>query len=92
MEAAAAGLPIIATRRGGIPEIVRENLNGLLLNQHDDSRELAAKIINLLEDQDLRLRLGQQGRAWVQENSSWEKIAQRQEQVYDEVLGKGPGE
>lgn len=86
LEAAAAGLPIIATRRGGIPEIVLEDLNGLLLNQHDDSRELAAKIINLLEDRDQRLRLGQQGRAWVQENFSWEKIAQRQEQVYDEIV------
>jgi glycosyltransferase involved in cell wall biosynthesis len=86
LEAAAAGLPIIATRRGGIPEIVQEDLNGLLLQQHDDSRELAAKIINLLEDQDLRLRLGRQGRSWVQENFSWEKIAQRQEEVYDEIV------
>lgn len=86
LEAAAAGLPSIATRRGGIPEVVREDLNGLLLQHHDDPRELAAKIINLLEDRDLRLRLGQQGRAWVQEHFSWEKIAQRQEEVYDEIV------
>lgn len=86
LEASAAGLPIIATRRGGIPEIVREDLNGLLLEKHDDSRELAGKIIQLLEDRDLRWRLGQQGRAWVQENFSWEKIAQRQEEVYDEIV------
>ena len=87
LEAAAAGLPIIATRRGGIPEIVQEGLNGLLLTQHDDPQELAAKIMQLLEDRDLRLRLGQQGRAWVQEHFSWEKIARRQEEVYDEIVG-----
>lgn len=89
LEAAAAGLPSIATRRGGIPEVVREDLNGLLLQQYDDIRELAGKIINLLEDQNLRLRLGQQGRAWVQEHFSWEKIAQRQEEVYDEIMSSG---
>jgi spore coat protein SA len=86
LEASAAGLPIIATRRGGIPEIVRDNLNGLLLQQYSDHMELAAKIIRLLEDRDLRLRLGQHGRAWVQENFSWEMIAQRQEEVYDEIM------
>ncbi len=86
LEAAAAGLPSIATRRGGIPEIVHEDLNGLLLQQPDDPLELAGKIIHLLKDQDLRLRLGQQGRAWVQEHFSWEKIAQRQEEVYDEIV------
>ncbi|MBI4643767.1 MAG: glycosyltransferase family 4 protein [Deltaproteobacteria bacterium] len=87
LEASAAGLPIIATRRGGIPEIVREDLNGLLLQKHDDPQELAAQIIQLLKDRDLRLRLGQQGRSWVREHFTWEKIAQRQEEVYDEIVG-----
>lgn len=86
LEASAAGLPIIATRRGGIPEIVREDLNGLLLDRYDDSRELGEKILQLLQDRDLRLRLGQQGRAWVQDNFSWEKIARRQEEVYDGIV------
>jgi spore coat protein SA len=86
LEASAAGLPIIATRRGGIPEIVRDDFNGLLLQQHDDPRELGAKINLLLEDQDLRRRLGRQGRTWVQDNFSWERIAQRQEEVYDEIV------
>ncbi len=88
LEASAAGLPIIASRRGGIPEIVRDDFNGLLLQQHDDPRELAAKINLLLEDQDLRRRLGRQGRAFFQDNFSWEIIAQRQEEVYDEIVGR----
>ena len=85
LEAAAAGLPVIATRMGGIPEVVRDGETGLLLEQKDDAGELAAKILLLLRDQQLRKRLGQQGREWVRNNFSWEKIAQTLEGVYNEV-------
>jgi spore coat protein SA len=87
LEAAAAGLPIIATRRGGIPEVVRDGFNGLLLQQTDDEIELAGMILGLLNDAPLRQRLGQQGREWVSADFSWEKIALELEAFYDEVLG-----
>jgi spore coat protein SA len=86
LEAAAAGLPVIATRRGGIPEVVRNEATGLLLDRPDDDAELAAKIIRLLDDTPLRQRLGQQGRARVEADFSWEKIAGTLEAFYDEVL------
>jgi spore coat protein SA len=86
LEAAAAGLPIIATRMGGIPEVVREGFNGQLLRQKDDDAELAEKIISLLGDAPLRQRLGQQGRDWVAENFSWDRIAGTLEEFYDEVV------
>ena len=86
LEAAAAGLPIIATRRGGIPEVVRDDVNGLLLRRPDDAAELAEKITGLLNDAPLRQRLGQQGREWVRADFSWEKIAGTLEEFYDEVL------
>jgi spore coat protein SA len=89
LEASAAGLPIIATRRGGIPEIVREGENGLLLERHDDAGELAEKIVSLIKDRDQRQRLGKQGRAWVLANFSWEKVAQDLERVYDQLAGRG---
>jgi spore coat protein SA len=85
LEAAAAGLPVIATRMGGIPEVVRDGETGLLLLQKDDAAELAAKILVLLRDQQLRKRLGQQGREWVRNHFSWEIIAQTLEGVYNEV-------
>ena len=86
LEAAAAGLPIIATRRGGIPEVVQDGVNGLLLRQKDDDAELAEQIIGLLSDAPLRQRLGRQGRGWVEANFSWEKIAGDLEQFYDEIM------
>jgi spore coat protein SA len=86
LEAAAAGLPLIATRQGGIPEVVRDGVNGLLLEQKDDLVELADKIVRLLGEPDLRKTLGQQGRNWVAANFSWEKIATDLEAFYDEVI------
>jgi len=90
LEAAAAGLPIIATRQGGIPEVVRDNFNGLLLRQADDAAELAEKIIRLLNDAPLRQRLGAQGRDRVRADFTWEKIAGAMEAFYDEVRNRGP--
>ncbi len=89
LEAAAAGLPVIATRQGGIPEVVRDNETGLLLERKDDVQELADKILALLRHQKQRQRLGRQGREWVRENFSWQKIAHSLEQVYAEVLEPG---
>jgi spore coat protein SA len=85
LEAAAAGLPVIASRMGGIPEVVRDGETGLLLEHKDDAKELAEKILDLLRHQERRKRLGQQGREWVLSNFSWEQIAQTLEGVYDEV-------
>jgi spore coat protein SA len=89
LEAAAAGLPVIATRRGGIPEVVEDGVTGLLLDKKDDDAELAAKIIGLLNDPRLRQRLGRQGREWVSADFSWEKIAGTLEAFYEEVMGLG---
>jgi spore coat protein SA len=85
LEAAAAGLPVIASRRGGIPEVVRDGETGLLLNREDDAGELAEKILALLDNESLRQEMGRRGREWVAANFTWEKIAGDLEQVYDEV-------
>jgi spore coat protein SA len=91
LEAAAAGLPIIATKMGGITEVVRDGFNGLLLEQKDDLAELAEKIIRLLSDVNLRKELGQQGRDWVVSHFSWDKIARTLEAFYDDILGHNLG-
>ena len=94
LEASASGLPIIATRMGGIPEIVQEDINGLLMERKDDAAELAEKVVRLLEDAPGREKLGRQGREWVCRNFSWERIARLQEEVFDTVLqaaAPGPG-
>jgi spore coat protein SA len=86
LEASASGLPVIASRLGGIPEIVQPGLNGMLLDRKDDPVELAEIIGNLLSDAALRGKLGRQGREWVVARFSWDAIAPAQEEVYDQVM------
>jgi glycosyltransferase involved in cell wall biosynthesis len=88
LEASASGLPIIATRKGGIPEIVRPELNGILVERHDDAQELGDTIMQLLLDKSRQEFLGRQGCRWVRENFTWEKIARRQALVYEAVLSQ----
>lgn len=86
LEASASGLPIISTKMGGIPEVVQDGLNGLLLEDKANAAELAEKIDLLLTDASLRHRLGRQGRQLVLEKFAWDHIARQQEQVYEEVM------
>lgn len=64
LEAMSWGLPVIATPVGGIPEVVIPNQNGLLVNP-GNIQQLIKAIQSLINDEDLRLRLGQAARASV---------------------------
>lgn len=64
-EALAAGVPCIATRVGGIAEVITHNRNGLLFDR-DDISQLAVCLRALLDNPDVRKKLGAQGRASVQ--------------------------
>lgn len=78
VEAAACGLPIVATDVPGCREIVRENVNGLLVPPRD-SIQLAKALQLLLENAELQLRLGAGGREVAAEFASGH--------VLDEILG-----
>jgi spore coat protein SA len=86
LEGSACGLPLIATRVGGIPEVVQDGVNGVLLDKLDDTEELAGKITALLQNDALSQGLGQKARERVQERFAWQRIAQEQEAVYDRLL------
>jgi glycosyltransferase involved in cell wall biosynthesis len=76
MEALAAGVPVVATRIAGVPELVEHGANGLLAPPGDSST-LARHIGTLLNDPDLRDRLGRRGRSTVQEHFDVEREAAR---------------
>jgi len=88
LEAAASGLPIIATQQGGIPEVVRPDVNGVLLERHDDVQELGDTMVQLLVDKSRQEYLGRQGCQWVRDHFTWEKIAKSQAEVYHAVLAQ----
>jgi glycosyltransferase involved in cell wall biosynthesis len=82
LEAMATGLPIVATRAGGIPEAVRDGETGLVVPPHDDAA-LAAGIVRLLQDANLRARFGQSGRERVVEEFSVERLVAGTARVYE---------
>src|SRR5215831_3683512 len=67
LEYMAAGLPVVATNVGGVPEIVRHEVTGLLVPARNSSA-LAAAILRLLDERQLRERLGQNAKEFVFSN------------------------
>jgi glycosyltransferase involved in cell wall biosynthesis len=88
LDAMACARPIVATRAGGIPEIVEDGSNGLLVAPRDP-KALATAIVRLLRDRDLRQRFGQAGFARVRERFTVERMVEGTAEVY-ERLRKGP--
>jgi glycosyltransferase involved in cell wall biosynthesis len=85
LDAMQFGLPIVATAVGGIPEIIEQRVNGMLC-QPDDIDGLAAAVVTLRDDIDLRTRMGMLNRARAQLYSP-EQMTTQYERIYDEVLG-----
>jgi len=84
IEAMAAGLPVIGTRLGGIPEAIEENVNGLLFAP-GNSEELAAAIEKLIADHAIRAKMGRTGRKIYEEKFTAEKMVTNIESLYDEL-------
>jgi glycosyltransferase involved in cell wall biosynthesis len=85
LEAMAAGLPIVATAVGGVPELIRDGQEGLLVPP-DDAVTLAGAIHELLNDPARARRLGRQARTRVEQAFSIDGAAQQMTAVYDELL------
>lgn len=89
LEAMAASRPVIATRVGAVPRVVRDGETGLLVNP-GDAAALRDAIARLLTDPDLCQRMSTQAHDWVQRNFTSEVMARQYRTMYDQVLGN-PG-
>jgi glycosyltransferase involved in cell wall biosynthesis len=87
LEAMASGLPVIASRTGGIPEAVDDGRTGLLLPP-EDVDALAAAIERLVLDPALRARLGAEARRRAEERFSVKTMLARTEELYLSLLEK----
>ncbi len=86
LEAMAAGLPVVASRVGGIVEVVSDGKTGLLVPP-GDPRSLANALGNLISDSNLRRRLGSAGRTKAA-GYSWEGILPQILEVYREAMAE----
>jgi L-malate glycosyltransferase len=85
LESMAAGVPVVATRVGGTPEIVEDGVTGLLVTPGDVDG-LAAAISRLLDDKTTATRLGQSARRRVFSRYSLEQAVASTERLYAELL------
>ncbi|MCJ7497128.1 MAG: glycosyltransferase family 4 protein [candidate division Zixibacteria bacterium] len=76
--------PIVATRVGGIPEVIQDQKTGILVLP-EDPHSLASAIITLLKDRNLATRLGEKGRERVEKLFTIEKMINRIEELLDEM-------
>ncbi len=86
LEAMAWGKPVVATRVGGIPEVLEDGVHGLLVPPHDPSA-LAAALQGLLADRQLGLRMGLAGKAHVRERFGADEVLSSLAQLYEQLLG-----
>lgn len=87
LDAMACARPIVATRAGGIPEIIEDEVNGLLVPPRDHTA-LSHAIVRALKDEDLRRRMGEAGFARVRGRFTVERMVAETAAVYARVAGR----
>lgn len=85
LEAQSLGLPVIATRTGGIPEALKEFETGYLVDE-SDYIALSERIMELLSDEDLRMKMSAAARSFVVENFDIKIQSDKLESIYDQVV------
>ncbi|WP_371580881.1 glycosyltransferase family 4 protein [Streptomyces sp. NBC_01314] len=75
LEASATGLPVVAGDSGGAPDAVLDGETGWVV-RGDSPTDAAERLVALLGDSELRGRMGQRGREWVEEKWRWDLLAE----------------
>ena len=85
LQASAAGVPIVGADRGGIPEVVRDKVNGFLIDP-DQPEQISDAVIRLLDRPNLRKQMGINGQALVKKHFSVETMIAGNLDVYQRLL------
>lgn len=87
-QAMAAGKPVVATRVGGVAEMVGEECERGLLIPVGDVEQLARSMLSLLQDPGLRERMGQASRRFARQNYHPDRVAGQTAQAYREIIAR----
>jgi len=85
LEASACELPVVVTNMGGLPEVVQDNITGLVV-EDDNADDLVKALQTLVSDPDLRKRLAKSGRHRVIDHYAWENSVKMMEDVYQGII------
>jgi glycosyltransferase involved in cell wall biosynthesis len=86
LESMAAGVVVLATPVGGVPSLIQDGVNGILITR--DSSNIAARIQQLALDQDLVQAIGAEAAGTVAREFTIDKVRSRYQLLYDGVLSK----
>ncbi|NQU82955.1 MAG: glycosyltransferase, partial [Parcubacteria group bacterium] len=81
-----ARTPVIATRKGGIPLLVKQNHNGLFVKPRN-SEKISNACNKLINDDDLRKKMGEAARKTVEEKFTWDKSGIKFNRLYKNITG-----
>jgi len=86
LEAMACGVPLVASKIGGVPDVVKNGENGLLVPPKN-SDALGDAIMSLLENEEIRKKMGKKGKEMVK-NYAWDKVAEMTGRVYEDLINE----
>ncbi|WP_078430422.1 glycosyltransferase family 4 protein [Alkalihalobacterium alkalinitrilicum] len=84
-EAMASGRPIVTTARGGNPEVIVENENGIVIKNPEDPQEFADRLSYLLSSPTLAKKMGEYGRSLAESKYTWKRVADDILSVWNEI-------
>jgi len=87
LEAFASNTPVIASRVGGIPDVIKHEESGILVSPNNPE-ELSSAISRLLNDSTLRIKIAKAGNSVVREIYDWDSISRRFSELYDSVYSE----
>jgi glycosyltransferase involved in cell wall biosynthesis len=87
LEGMACGLPVVATRASGLEELVKDGVNGYLVNINDVNA-LAERISMLINNPDERQRMSKESRAIAEREFAWEYITERYVEIYEQIRNR----
>lgn len=85
LEAMACARPVVATNVGGIPEIVKSGINGILVDP-GSAQGLAEAIVQVLQDKELQVKLGAEARKTIECRYSSKKVLEKSLAIYESLL------
>jgi glycosyltransferase involved in cell wall biosynthesis len=85
LESMVSGVPIVATAVGGVPEAVQDGISGYLIHSRDPD-EVAEKVVRLLRNDNLRLKMGKNGRQIYENRFTIERMAEQYTELYESYL------
>jgi glycosyltransferase involved in cell wall biosynthesis len=85
LEAMASGLPVIATKTGGIPELIQDGVNGILIPTKN-SQMISDAVLKLIRNPNLRQHYGENGLKSVTEKFGIEMMVKNLESLYDNLM------